>query len=58
MTWTRPENIDKHPLRYSPLRDQIEGILLRRHFDKRLDGYFLETSLEIAETLSPPPELK
>ena len=42
-------SIDKHPLRYSPLRDRIERVLFRRALEGRLDGYTLETSIEIAE---------
>lgn len=47
--WKRPENIDAHPLRYAAVTDAIEQILSTRLFEKRLDGYLLETSIQIAE---------
>ena len=49
MAWKCPDNIDKHPLRHTLMRQSIEDILARRLHQKRLDGYTLETSLEIAE---------
>ncbi len=45
------KNIDKHPKRYSPLQSKIEYILSRRVFERRLDGYTLETSLEILDAM-------
>ncbi len=42
-------NIDDHPLRYSPTRQKIEDILIRRCMGTGLSGYTLATSLEIAE---------
>jgi hypothetical protein len=44
-------NLDDHPLRYAGITNEIEKILFRRSLDKRLGGYTLETSLEIAEAL-------
>ena len=49
--WKRPENIDQHPLRYAPVRNEIERIITRRVFEKRIDGYVLEMSLEIADAV-------
>lgn len=44
-------NLDDHPLRYAAITSEIEKILFRRSLEKRLGGYTLETSLEIAEAL-------
>lgn len=44
-------NIDKHPLRYSSLVSKIEDILLHRFMSNRLNGYTLETAIEIAEMI-------
>ena len=41
--------IDDHELRYSPLAAEIEKVLMRRLFQERLDGYVLETAIELAE---------
>lgn len=46
--------VDLHPLRHSKLTADIERILYRRSLEKRLDGYTLETALEIAETIVGP----
>jgi hypothetical protein len=45
------ENLDKHPLRYSPLRIAIESILLRRIIEQRISGFTLEAALEIADAV-------
>jgi len=45
-------NVDKHPLRYTPLTEEIEAILIRRAYEKRLDGYTLDTAVEIAELVT------
>lgn len=50
-------NIDKHPLRYSPVTAEIEKILTRRVHAKRFDGYTLETAIEIAALVMPGLEL-
>ncbi len=50
-------NIDKHPLRYSPVTVEIEKILMRRMHGNRLDGYTLETAVEIAALVMPALEL-
>jgi hypothetical protein len=52
--------IDQDPLRYSPLEQAIEKVLFRRCLEKRIDGYTLETSVEIAHAVidllkGPPP---
>lgn len=44
-------NPDQHPQRYSRLRGLIEEILVRRLFENRLDGYTLETALQIIDTM-------
>lgn len=44
-------NIDDHPKRYDRTRDAIELVLMRRMAAGRLDGYTLETSLEIMDVL-------
>lgn len=46
------ETIDNHPLRYSPLTSEIEAILFARSMSRRLEGYTLETALEIAEAMT------
>lgn len=45
----RYENIDKHPMRYSPIVSEIERILMQRLYYNRIDGYVLETAIQIAE---------
>jgi hypothetical protein len=45
-------SIDEHPLRYSQTTREIEQILIRRLFEKRLDGYTLEAAIEIADAVS------
>ena len=50
-------DLDKHPLRYSPVTAEIEKILTRRMHKKRLDGYTLETALEIAALVTPALEV-
>ena len=45
--------LDDHPLRYSELEQVIEKILLRRSHAHRLEGYTLETALEIADAVVP-----
>src|SRR6478736_2681874 len=47
--WKRPDNIDAHHMRYHPLESAIESIILTRMFEKKLDGYVLETAVQIAE---------
>lgn len=53
-------SIDKHPLRYSPIERAVEAVLFRRSLEKRIDGYVLETSIEVAQAVidllcrSPP----
>lgn len=54
-SYSDPVDIDKHPLRYNPTRDLIESILFKRALDKRLDGFALATSLEIATALAAQP---
>ena len=49
-------NIDDHPKRYDPTRDAIELVLIRRIASERLDGYTLETSLEIMDVLPDPTQ--
>lgn len=49
--WKRPDNIDAHPDRYSPLRSAIESILLTRMHQGKLDGYVLETSIQIVDAV-------
>lgn len=43
---------DDHPLRYSKLAKDIEKVLFRRAVQKKLDGYTLETALEIADAIT------
>lgn len=49
--WKRPENIDAHPDRYSPLQGAIENILLTRLHQGKLNGYVLETSIQIMDAV-------
>jgi hypothetical protein len=55
-------NIDDHPLRYSPLAVAIERVIFRRCLRDKIDGYALETSLEVAQAVvdllaKPTPSL-
>lgn len=43
--------VDKHPLRYTKLASGIERVLYRRSLERRLGGFTLETSIEIAEMI-------
>lgn len=52
----REPTIDEHPLRYSRLRNEIETVLSRRLFEKRIDGYLLEASIELAELVVNGPK--
>jgi hypothetical protein len=47
-------HVDSHPKRYAPEQNKVERILTRRLSEKRLDGFTLETSLEILDTLAHP----
>lgn len=49
--WQPPANIDEHPLRYTPLATAIERIIIRRLHLRRIDGYTIETALEIADAI-------
>lgn len=51
-------NLDRHPLRYSPLTAEIEKILTRRLLAKRIEGYTLEAALEIAALVMPAIEAR
>lgn len=42
-------DVDRHPFRYAPLRGELERVLALRLHNKRLDGYLLETSLDLLE---------
>jgi hypothetical protein len=44
-------SIDDHPLRHSPLAVVIERVISRRCIRDRIDGYTLETSLEVAQAI-------
>lgn len=43
------KSLDDHELRNSPLLHAIETVILRRLYEKRIDGYTLETALELAD---------
>lgn len=47
--WKRPDNIDAHPMRYHPVEQAIEGIILARFHQNKIMGYTLEMSVQIAE---------
>lgn len=47
--------VDAHPMRYTPEQREVERILTRRLIEKRLDGFTLESSLEILEALASAP---
>lgn len=47
--------IDEHPLRYSTLVRTIESVLLTRLHNKRLDGYTLETAIQIVDSIVGTP---
>lgn len=44
-------NIDQHPLRYSTLVQTIERVLLTRLHYKKINGYTLETAIQIADSI-------
>jgi hypothetical protein len=44
-------NTDDHPLRYHPLREAIEEVLTRRALENKLQGYTLDTSIELLELI-------
>lgn len=44
-------SLDTHPLRYSTMVRTIESVLLTRLHNKRLDGYTLETAIQIADSI-------
>lgn len=47
--WKRPDNIDLHPMRYHPVESAIEGVILTRMHQQKIDGYVLEMAVQISE---------
>lgn len=50
-----PDNVNDPLTNKLPLQDDIERVLLRRLFEKRLDGYTLESANEIARLVGGSP---
>ena len=47
-------HVDAHPMRYTSEQRTIERVLTRRLIENKLDGFTLETSLEILDALATP----